>query len=140
MIRKLPFELITALLVILFTYTAISKILEADTFAKQMLNQPLPGWFSKTLVWIVPASELIASLLLLIKPLRYYGLIFSFLLLLAFTIYVALILSHSFNYVPCSCGGVLQTMSWQVHLIFNIGFTLLAVTGVLVERKKRIHA
>jgi hypothetical protein len=76
MIRKFSVEVIVVLLIGLFVYTAISKILDADTLTKQMLNQPLPGWFSKTLVWIVPASELIASLLLLIKPLRYYGLIF----------------------------------------------------------------
>lgn len=68
MIRKFPVEVIIVLLIILFVYTSISKILDGDIFAKQMLNQPLPRWLSKTLVWTVPSSELIASSLLMINP------------------------------------------------------------------------
>ncbi|MEO7989271.1 MAG: MauE/DoxX family redox-associated membrane protein [Chryseolinea sp.] len=137
MIRKIPVELITALLVILFVYAAFSKILEADTFKRQMLNQPLPGALKENLFWLVTGTEIATSILLLIKPLRYFGLMLACFLMAAFTLYVILILANAFAYVPCSCGGVLNSMSWQVHLIFNIFFTLLAFTGLLIERKQR---
>lgn len=138
MIRKIPVELITTLLVILFAYTALSKILEADTFRKQMLNQPLPDTFKQNLVWLVPLSETTASIFLIIKPLRLYGFVLAFLLMLAFTLYVSLILAKAFAYIPCSCGGILNTLSWEAHLILNIVFTLLALAGVIMERKRRL--
>lgn len=138
MIRKLPVELITTLLVILFVYTALSKILEADTFRKQMLNQPLPETLRQSLVWLVPLSEITTSIFLIFKPLRLYGFLLAFLLMLAFTLYVSLILAKAFAYIPCSCGGILNTLSWEAHLIFNIVFTLLALAGVIIERKRRL--
>jgi hypothetical protein len=137
MIRKIPAELITALLVILFVYAACSKMLDADTFKRQMLNQPLPDVLKQNLFWLVPTTEIATSILLLIKPARHYGLMLACFLMTAFTLYVILILSNAFAYVPCSCGGVLNSMSWQVHLIFNIFFTLIAFTGLVIERKLR---
>ncbi|PZR30304.1 MAG: hypothetical protein DI538_22920 [Azospira oryzae] len=138
MIRKIPVELITTLLVILFAYTALSKILEADTFRKQMLNQPLPETLRQNLVWLIPLSEITTSIFLIIKPVRLYGFIAAFLLMLAFTLYVSLILAKAFAYIPCSCGGILNTLSWEAHLIFNIVFTLLALAGIIIERKRRL--
>jgi len=49
---------------------------------------------------------------------------------------VLAILSFS-KELPCSCGGVLQEMSWQQHLVFNIVFTLLALLAAILERKRR---
>ncbi|MBX2914699.1 MAG: hypothetical protein KF856_05415 [Cyclobacteriaceae bacterium] len=137
MIRKHLAELITTLLVILFTYTALSKILDVDTFRKQMLNQPLPETLSQNLVWLVPVSEITTSIFLILKPLRLHGFVLAFLLMLAFTLYVSLILANTFAYIPCSCGGILNTLSWEAHLIFNIVFTLLALAGIIIERKRR---
>ena len=137
MIRKHLVELITALLVILFTYTALSKILDVDTFRKQLLNQPLPETLKQNLVWLIPVSEITTSIFLIVKPLRLYGFVLAFLLMLAFTLYVGLILANTFAYIPCSCGGILNTLSWKAHFIFNIVFTLLALAGVIIERKRR---
>jgi hypothetical protein len=137
MIRKHLAELITTLLVILFTYTALSKILDVDTFRKQMLNQPLPETLRQNLVWLVPVSEMTTSIFLIFKPVRLYGFALAFLVMLAFTLYVSLILANTFAYIPCSCGGILSALSWEAHLIFNIVFTLLALAGIIIERKRR---
>jgi amino acid transporter len=138
MIRKFPVEPFVALLVVLFVYTALSKLLDIDTFRKQMLNQPLPETLKQNLVWLVPVSEITTSIFLVIRPLRLYGFVLAFTVMLAFILYVSLILAKAFSYIPCSCGGVLSAMSWQMHLIFNIFFTLLAFTGFLIERKRRL--
>ncbi len=138
MIRKSPAELIAALLIVLFIYTALSKILDTDVFRKQMLNQPLPDTLKQNLVWLVPVSEITTSIFLIINPVRLYGFVLAFLLMLAFTLYVGLILANTFAYIPCSCGGILNTLSWEAHLIFNIVFTLFALAGIIIERKRRL--
>lgn len=138
MVRKSPTELIAVLLIVLFIYTASSKLLDIAAFRKQMMNQPLPEAIRQNLVWLVPLSETTASIFLIIKPLRLYGFLLAFLLMLAFTLYVSLILAKAFAYIPCSCGGILNTLSWEAHLILNIVFTLLALAGVIIERKRRL--
>lgn len=138
MIRKFPVELIAALLIILLIYTSSSKMLDIDAFRKQMLNQPLPYTLRQNLVWLVPVSEITTSIFLIIKPIRLYGFVLASLLMLAFTVYVSLILAKAFAYIPCSCGGILNTLSWEAHLIFNIVFTLLALAGIIIERKRRL--
>ncbi len=41
------------------------------------------------------------------------------------------------KHLPCSCGGVLQGLSWGQHLLFNLLFLLLAVMGTLLESKPK---
>ncbi len=48
-----------------------------------------------------------------------------------FTGYIIIILNYA-ERIPCSCGGILNKMGWHDHLIFNIFFTALGVTGVLL--------
>ncbi|MBS1567215.1 MAG: hypothetical protein JST39_22720 [Bacteroidetes bacterium] len=55
-----------------------------------------------------------------------------------FTGYVAVMLSLSY-YLPCSCGGILQALSWQGHLVFNVFFTLLAAAGALLQYNIQVH-
>lgn len=138
MVRKSSAELIAVLLILLFIYTASSKLLDVAAFRKQMLNQPLPETLKQNLVWLVPVSEIATSIFLIFKPLRLYGFLLAFLLMLAFTLYVSLILAKAFAYIPCSCGGILNTLSWEAHLIFNIVFTFMAFAGVIIERKRRL--
>jgi hypothetical protein len=52
-----------------------------------------------------------------------------------FTAYIIAITKFS-DYIPCSCGGVLQEMGWGEHLVFNICFVLLALAAILCYRKQ----
>jgi putative oxidoreductase len=136
MIRKIPVEPIVALLVALFVYTALSKLIDFPKFSGEMHNQPLPRWFTNILVFVIPGSELILVVMLITKSVRLYGLLFSFALLLVFTIYTGMILVRSFDYIPCSCAGIFSSMSWSTHLIVNVVFTTLALLGFLIERRR----
>lgn len=131
---------VTAILIALFIYTAVSKIIDFNTYAEQMRNQPLPRWFNSLLIWAVPITELVASFLLLVEGLRYFGFVLSFSLLLTFTLYVALILSGTFHYVPCSCAGIFSSMGWMPHLFVNLFLTALAGIGLVgITRQRQIH-
>ena len=129
-------DLIYLLLIALFIYTAVSKVYELEIFHEQMLNQPLPHWLTTRLSWLIPSIEIVTVVLLAIERTRLYGFIISFALLGAFTLYVLLVLVHFFDRVPCSCGGVLQSMTWEAHLAFNIIFFLLAFAGLRLEQMR----
>lgn len=139
MTKETLLKLINLLLIALFVYTAVSKLSDMATFRGQMLNQPLPKSITTILVWIVPASELLAATLLAIRPLRLFGLYLSLLLMTAFTAYVALVLANTFAYVPCSCGGIMRSLSWQAHLAINICFTLLSSMGIFLHKSTKDH-
>jgi hypothetical protein len=67
------------------------------------------------------------------------GFYLSALLLIIFTGYIALVLLNYFGRVPCSCGGVIRTLGWGLHLIFNVFFLLLSFLGIyLINRERRI--
>ncbi len=134
-IRRLAVQSISSLLILLFSYVAISKLADFDTFEWQMMNQPLPGFVARVLIWAVSFSELIIVMLLTFSSLRWYGMVCSLVLMLLFTIYVGAVVLHFFHRVPCSCGGVLKSMGWEVHLVFNLFFVGLSLVGVWVGKK-----
>lgn len=128
-------EIISALLIFLFVYASISKFLDYQKFRVQLGQSPMLTVFAGWVAWIIPTIEIAISLLLAFPKTRLLALYASFSLMIMFTGYIIAITKFS-DYVPCSCGGVLQNMSWKQHLIFNIGFVLLALTGILLEIKK----
>ena len=112
-------------LIILWIYTAGSKLMELAEFKRQLLLQPFGESINSALLIILPATEILTGLLLAIKRTTIIGLWFSAALLTAFTAYVLLVLTGYFTKVPCSCGGVLAFLSWKNHLIFNIVFLMI---------------
>ena len=127
--------IISAVLVALFVYTAVSKLLDLDSFRENLYNQPFPLWVGGLLAWLIPSAELLTVVLLVTPPLRIWGFLAAFSLMLAFTIYVALVYGNAFGRVPCSCGGVIESMSWGAHLLFNVVFTIISFAGLTLEHR-----
>jgi uncharacterized membrane protein YphA (DoxX/SURF4 family) len=122
---------ICCLYALLFIYAATSKLLDFSTFRVQLGQSPLLNAFSDWISISVPGIEIIIAILLLIPKYRLMGLYASYLLMAMFTMYIYIILNYS-AFVPCSCGGILQKMTWNQHLIFNIVFILLAIIAILI--------
>lgn len=133
--RNMIIEIISSMLVALFSYTAISKLVEFKTFTLQLSKSPFITQFSGLLAFALPIIELGAVGLLLLNKTRSIGLYASFGLMSLFTAYVYAMLHFSYD-LPCSCGGVLSIMSWQQHLIFNVVFTLLSMVAAVLQKKK----
>jgi hypothetical protein len=133
---KYIIDILSALLICLFVYAAVSKILAYDSFRVALRNQPIPLWSAIILVWLLPLFELAAAGLLMSRHTRLVGLYTSGFLMLIFTGYIGLVLSGSFGRIPCSCGGILKNMGWHVHLIFNIFFLAIATAGIILFKKK----
>lgn len=118
--------------ILLFTYTALSKILHMKAFTGALKASPLLAPYTQWLAWTIILAELITVLFLIIIPLRLLGLYTSFALMFVFTSYIAYMLLTSSS-LPCSCGGILKQLSWQSHLILNGLLTLLAVVALIGE-------
>jgi len=129
--RTIIIELICGAFILLFVYTAVSKLQDFGKFnvelAKSPILNPIANWVGIT----VPFTEISLCIFLIIKPFRLIGLYVSFSLMVLFSAYIIAILKFS-SYIPCTCGGVLQNMSWSGHLIFNIVFIALGGIGVLI--------
>lgn len=136
MSRRIGILIIVLLHVALFAYAAISKLTDYYNFEFGISESPFISPFAGLLAWAVPGVELVIVLMLVIPYTRLMGLYASFVLMLLFTIYIgAMLLSAS--EIPCSCGGVLEEMSWPMHIVFNSVFVLLSAIGIFLERKRR---
>lgn len=125
-------DISSALLVCLFTYAALSKLSGYSMFKSQLERSPFLFHTAALLAGWIPIIELTISFLLVFTKTRLYGLYASVVLMIMFTEYISAMLRFSY-YIPCSCGGVLSTMSWNQHLIFNIFFTLLAIVALILQ-------
>src|ERR1700741_3050366 len=110
--KQLMLEIISALFILLFMYAAASKLLDWQKFRVQLGQSPLLTSFAGWMVWLVPSVEIIISLMLTTSRFRRIGLYASFSLMVMFTAYIIAITRFS-DYVPCSCGGVLENMTWN---------------------------
>ncbi len=134
--RALIVEIICFLFILLFVYAALMKLLDVEKFTVQLGQSPLLMAFAPVVAWAVPFTELAISVLLIFSGTHMIGLIASFTMMSAFTIYITVILSFT-QRIPCSCGGILEDMTWVQHLTFNIGFVLIAITGIALLDKER---
>jgi hypothetical protein len=122
------------LLVFLFTYTGMSKLIDHATFEITLLQSPIIKDQGIIISWLIPGIELIIVALLLLDKYRQEGLLLSLLLMLIFTGYIFYMILFIPN-LPCSCGGILKQLSWANHLLLN-GFILFSITISLMTFTK----
>jgi hypothetical protein len=130
-IKKKSLEIICFLFILLFIYAAVNKLLDFETFQVQLAQSPLLSAFAGWVSILVPLIEVIVSAMLLFPKTRLLGLFSALWLMAMFTTYIFVVL-HFSSFVPCSCGGILEKMSWNVHLVFNSVFIFLALIGLLL--------
>lgn len=133
--REIFIEIAAYALFMLFAYASINKLIAYDIFVADLKRSPLLGRFATILSIFIPAIELLICGLLLVGRTRKIGFIASAALMLSFTVYVWYVLSFTKD-KPCSCGGIIRNLSWQNHLIFNVAFLLIAITGAIVYFRK----
>ena len=129
-------EIICLLYILLFVYAGVSKLLDFENFQIQIGQSPLLSAFAGPVSYGVPISELVLAFLLLLPRYKKNALYGSFLLMVMFTTYIIIIINFS-SFVPCSCGGILEQMSWDEHLLFNLVFVLFAIIGLSLLSKSK---
>ena len=102
----------------------MNKGLDFEKFQVELGQSPLLSAFAGWISWTVLIFEFAIVFFLLIPKTRIKALYAGFCLMCMFTAYIFIMLNYS-SFLPCSCGGILEKMSWKQHLIFNIFFVLL---------------
>jgi hypothetical protein len=141
-------------LIFLFAYTAVSKLnlfsfgapfswenfklIDVSSFKEAMFKSPVLRPYIHELAWMIPASEILACVLLLFNKTKIAGYYLSLFLLTVFTAYIMYILNQYPHNLPCVCGGVISLMSWTQHLIFNYFFIIITIRAAfLILRSQR---
>jgi uncharacterized membrane protein YphA (DoxX/SURF4 family) len=132
--RTTVVEIIVILYVILFLYTGISKLMDYSVFKEQIATSPVLAPIAKPIAWGLPWVEFLVTVLLVIPRWRLKGLIVSAVLMSLFTAYIILILLFN-KEIPCSCGGVIEQLSWGQHIVFNTVFIALAITAIRLQKR-----
>ena len=135
------------LLIFLFTYTGVSKLIDHEVFEAAILRSPIIKLQATIISWLIPVIELLIVVMLLLPQYRKAGLLFSLLLLTVFNAYIGYMILFIPD-LPCSCGGVLKELSWSNHLLFNSFFILITLISlapfikhnlfIAINRKSRI--
>jgi hypothetical protein len=134
--KNIALETICFLLILLFVYTAVSKLINFENFRTFVVTQtPLLRPIASIMAITIPVAELVTACFLVIPLLRKWGLVASFVLMASFTGYVVYALYFSPK-VPCACGGIIREMSWRQHLIFNSAFTISAFVAIRLHNSK----
>lgn len=129
------------ILIVLFGYTAVSKILAYDKFIFQLrlVQMPIVASLAPLIGVLIPAIELVIVWMLCKDNLRIKGLYASFLLLLVFEIYITTMLLTG-EKLPCTCGGIISQMGWKTHLVFNAVFMIISILPTIYKPKSRIFS
>jgi hypothetical protein len=136
MSRNLYTEIASVILILLFAYTAFSKTADHIVF-KNALYMSIPGHRkgASIIAWLIPIAEHIVAVLLSFQQTRLSGLYSSLLLLLIFTCYPGFMILLKRN-LPCHCGGMISTMSWPQHVLFNLFFIAINIAGIICYKRR----
>lgn len=125
-------------LAFLFAYAAVSKMLDYNTFRVQLSQSPFITSFANDIAWALPVVELIVAVSFAFSHLRLYAFYVALFLLSLFTAYLVAMLNFSY-YIPCSCGGLISSLSWGQHIVFNIFFIILSFTGIRLSANEKLQ-
>jgi hypothetical protein len=121
----------------LWLYTGFMKLIHLDEFMMEVAMSPLLAYIEIPRYGLITMAtfEILVAVLLLMKPTQIVALYASLLMMLAYTVYL-IVLVTAFSNIPCACGGILGGMSYPVHIAFNIFFTLVALVGIYTSDAK----
>ncbi len=134
--QKINIEIICFLLTFLFVYAAFNKLFNYSEFKTQLTLLLFPKPFAMAIAWLIPVIELAISVVLTFKATRLKGLYASFILLSFFSLYIIIMLLSK-DQLSCSCGGVINLLTWKQHLILNIFFMILSGWGLILTKQKQ---
>jgi len=133
--KDLFFEIASYLIMFLFLYTGISKLVTFSTFQFDMTRSPILRYFPTLSAILLPVAEILISVLIFLPNYRKIGLYSSLFLMIIFTIYITYMLLFTPDR-PCTCGGVIRQMSWTQHVFFNLVFIGLSLYAVIKISKR----
>src|SRR5690606_33350479 len=87
--------------------------------------------------WGIPLLEITLALLLILPRTQALALKLSVGLMGIFTLYLAWMLLFVEKSM-CHCGGVIQSMGWVEHLVFNLAWLVLGLWAIRKQQNNRL--
>lgn len=131
---NLAIEAIVAVLLLLWIYTGLSKLIQYDKFSFEAGRSPFLQHIAPLVAPMVPVAELLIAALLIFKRTRVTGLYASLFLITLFSGYVYIMLHYAYD-LPCSCGGIIALLTWEQHLVVNMMLTLLTAIAIVLQAR-----
>lgn len=119
----------------LFATAAYDKVTDHQTFLKGLSRVSLIGEAAVYISWIVPITETLISVLLIVPNTQRLGLYGFSILMTIFTIYILSMWLWA-EKLPCHCNLIIDQLSWGAHIWFNLGFIALSVCALWLGRAK----
>ncbi len=133
--KQFILKLSIVLFILLFVYTATSKLIAFEHFREQLGQMPLISSYQNSMTWSIPLMEYLIAILFVYPKYWLTAFYASLGIITAFTCYIIWVLNTSMD-IPCSCGGVISKLTWEEHVIFNLLFILLAIINILNLHKQ----
>ncbi|WP_409514621.1 MauE/DoxX family redox-associated membrane protein [Chryseobacterium sp.] len=134
--KNLIAEIVIFLLLLMWAYTFVSKVLDFDTFRRQINGAYLLSSLGSPLPYILQVLHLSLVILLIKKSWRKVGLITSLSVLLLYTVYLIYILKFAPS-IPCSCISLYSALNWNDQLLINLALLVLNIIGLIMFSFKR---
>ena len=134
--RTTIIEAVVLINIILFLYTGIAKIMDYTLFREQLAVSPILSWAATPVAILLPIVEFIVVLMLIVTRWRLKGLYACFGLMTAFLVYIVAMYTFAPE-MPCSCGGLIELLSWKGHMIFNAVFMLIDAIAIRLQRQEK---
>lgn len=117
----------------LFLFSAYEKIIDHSRFAKGLSKVSIIGSYSTFIAWTVPILEILISILLIIPKTYKWGLYGFTGLMILFTSYILSMLLWK-EKLPCHCNLIIEKLSWEQHLWFNLVFIGLSIGALKLSK------
>ncbi len=127
-------NLVAALFVGLYCYTALEKLKDVSGFVWAMSNVPAIASYANFLSGFIPGLEIGICILLIIPYTRTLGLFCASTLMTMFVLYVLFVLL-TMKHLPCTCGGFIQEFTWLQHLLFNLSFLTIGIVSIILTKR-----
>lgn len=135
-IKNLIAETIIFLLLLMWAYTFVSKLIDFDTFERQINGAYLLSALGSALPYVLQILHLSIVVLLIKKSWRKMGLITSLFILLIYTAYLVYILKFAPS-IPCSCISLFRGLKWDDQFWLNLAVLTLNIIGLIMFSFKR---
>ncbi|MGE8429619.1 MAG: MauE/DoxX family redox-associated membrane protein [Sphingobacterium sp.] len=131
------YQLLRCGMIFFWLYVGMDKIWIHDAFELSLVHQPIIGVFAPVLSWLMPMLEISLAVLLFmpLKKLEYLGWSVSLLLILIFSIYIALGVFGVLKDAPCMCSSFLTNVNRITHLWINALLFMLSLVGFFLSSK-----
>ncbi|WP_394367955.1 MauE/DoxX family redox-associated membrane protein [Pedobacter gandavensis] len=117
----------------LFLFSAYEKIIDHSRFAKGLSKVSIISSYANLIAWAIPILEILISLLLIIPKTHRWGLYGFAGLMTLFTAYILSMLLWK-EKLPCHCNLIIEKLSWEQHLWFNLVFIGLSIAAVKLSK------